>query len=178
MYTGLIARRYATALADFAEQEGQDRQVYEEVLHWNACYNKDGSIKEYLTSPILSKEAKLVLFKKWMGGKISLSMERFFLLVLNHQREKFLHFIFNSYERIFKERHGIVDVTLTTASPIEEETALKIARLACKDDDKVEVQLHQQVDESLIGGFTFRVDDRLIDASLSRQLAQLRQQFQ
>lgn len=178
MYTGLIARRYATALADYAEQEGQDRQVYEEVLHWNARYEKDGSIKEHLTSPILSKEAKLALFRKWMGGELSLSLERFFLLVLNHQREKFLHFIFNSYERIFKERHSIVDVTLTTASPIEEKTAQEIARLACKDDDKTEIHLYQQVDESLIGGFTFRVDDRLIDASLSRQLAQLRQQFQ
>jgi F-type H+-transporting ATPase subunit delta len=178
MYTGLIARRYAIALADFAEQEGQDREVYNEVLRWNALYESEASIREQLTSPILAKEAKQALFRQWMGGEISPSLDRFFLLVLNHQREKFVHFIFKSYERIFKERHGIVDVTLTTASPIAESTAQQIARLACKDDEKADICLHQQVDESLIGGFTCRVDDRLIDASLSRQLALLRQQYQ
>ena len=178
MYTGLIAKRYATALADFAEQEGQERQVYEEVLRWNARYEKDNSIREQLTLPILSKEAKQALFREWMGGEVSLSLDRVFAFVLNHQREKFLHFIFNSYERIYKKRHGIVDVTITTASSIEEGTAQKIAHLACKDDEETEVHLHQQVDDSLIGGFIFRMDDRLFDASLSRQLALLRQQFQ
>ena len=178
MYTGLIARRYATALAEFAEQEGQDREVYDEVSRWNALYESDASIREQLMSPVLSKEAKQTLFRQWMGGRISHSLDRFFLLVLNHQREKFLHFIFNSYERIYKERHGIMDVTLTTASPIEESTAQRIARLACKGDEKADIRLHNQVDETLIGGFTCRVDDLFLDASLSRQLALLRQQFQ
>ncbi len=178
MHTGLIARRYATALADFAEQNEQDSQVYEEVLRWNALYESDSNIREQLASPVLPREAKQVLFRQWLGGQVSLSLERFFQLVMDHQREEFLYFIFSSYERIYKERHHIVDVTLTTASPISESTARQIAHLACNRDSEAEVHLHQQVDESLIGGFTFRVDDRLVDASLSRQLALLRKQFQ
>ncbi len=178
MYTGLIARRYATALADFAEQQGQDQQVFQEVMRWNTLYAQDRSIREKLASPVLSAQTKLALLREWMGGKTSETLERFFQLVLNHQREKDLHFILNSYERIYKERHGIIDVTVTTAAPIADEAARQIAELAREREGKTEVRLHQRVDESLIGGFTFRMDDRLIDASLSRQLALLRKQFQ
>ena len=40
-----------------------------------------------------------------------------------------------------------------------------------------EVRLHRKADESLIGGFVFRMDDLLLDASLSRQLNLLRKQL-
>ena len=178
MHIGLISRRYATALSRFAEQIGEDRKVYEDVLRWKVLYDANREVREQLTSPVLSKSEKQALFREWMGNQVSPALERFFLLVLNHQREKYFHFILNSYERIYKERHGVVDITLTTAAPIGDGTAQQIAQLACRDGGKTEVRLHQQVDESLIGGFTFRMDDQLIDASLSRQLALLRQQFQ
>ena len=177
METGLIARRYATALADYAGQEGQEQQVYDQVIRWIALYQEDKSVREQLTSPVLKKEVKQALFREWMGGEASPCLERFFQLVLDHQREKYLPFIFNSYVSIYKQRHHIVDVTLTTASPIDEETSQRIAQLARKADDQAQVKLHPQVDESLIGGFVFRVDDLLLDASLSHQLALLRKQY-
>ena len=173
----MIAKRYATALADYAEQEGQEQQVYDQVLRWIALYEKDKSVREQMTSPVLKKEVKLALFREWTGGEATPCLERFFLLVLDHQREKYLPFIFTSYVRIHKERHHIVDVTLTTASPIDEETSRRIAQLARKTDSQAQVSLHPRVDESLIGGFVFRVDDLLLDASLSHQLALLRKQY-
>jgi F-type H+-transporting ATPase subunit delta len=40
-----------------------------------------------------------------------------------------------------------------------------------------EIVLDAEVDPSLIGGFTLSVDDKLLDASVSRQLEEIRRQL-
>ena len=40
-----------------------------------------------------------------------------------------------------------------------------------------EIVLHVEVDPSIIGGFTLTVDDRMLDASVSRQLEEIRRQL-
>jgi len=39
------------------------------------------------------------------------------------------------------------------------------------------LQLTTEVDETLIGGFVLEVEDKLLDASVSRQLERIRSQF-
>jgi F-type H+-transporting ATPase subunit delta len=40
-----------------------------------------------------------------------------------------------------------------------------------------EVVLNAEVDPALIGGFILIIDDKLLDASVSRQLEEIRRQF-
>ena len=82
-----------------------------------------------------------------------------------------------SYLSLYKRRHGILDAALTTAAPVSDETAERITGIVRMRTRSREVRLHRKADESLIGGFVFRMDDLLLDASLSRQLNLLRKQL-
>ena len=169
MYTGLIARRYATALADFAAANGEERRVYDEVRHLAAVYRTDPSLRDALLSPVLSAAAKEALFRQVLDGFVS--------LVLRRRREKYLCFMLHSYVSLYKQRHGILDATLTTAAPVADEEADRIAGLMQMRTRSREVRLRRETDPSLIGGFVLRFDDLLVDASLVRQLDTLRRGF-
>ncbi|WP_418422883.1 F0F1 ATP synthase subunit delta [Alistipes sp.] len=177
MYTGLIATRYATALADFAAANGEERAVYDDVRRLIAAYGEDVSVRAALYSPVLPAAAKQALLRQALDGKVSPTFDRFIELVLRHHREKYLHFMLHSYVGVYKRRHGIVEAVLTTATPVSDESAERIAAMAQMRTHSRDVELHRTVDPSLVGGFVFRMEDLLVDASLSRQLGILRRQF-
>ncbi len=177
MYIGLIARRYATTLADFAVETGQEGVVYKEVQHLLELYASNPSIKAVIDTPLLGSDAKLGAILKLMGGETSSTFESFLKLVFAHDREKYLQFIFHSYIAIYKERHGIVNVRLTTAAPLGKEVEERISKLVLERTGGKEVEVQSATDESIIGGFTLRMDDLLIDGTIASQLAGIRKEM-
>lgn len=174
MYTGTIAKRYATALADFAATRGEERAVFNEARRLALCMAEARPLREMLLAPTVAVEAKVALVGRCLEGAMSESMERFVRMVLEHRRERYLEFMFHSLVRIVKERHSIVDVELTTAAPIDEQTQERIAELAKQLTGSHEAELNCRVDENLIGGFRLRMDDKQVDASIRTQLEEVR----
>lgn len=173
----MIARRYATALAGFAAANGEEHRVCEEARHMAAVYAAEPSLREALMSPVLSAAAKEALLRQAADGELSRTLGGFVSLVLRRRREKHLYFMLHSYVSLYKQRHGIVDATLTTAAPVADEEAERLAGLVLARAGGREVRMRREVDGSLIGGFVLRFDDSLVDASVSRQLDTLRRAF-
>ena len=134
-------------------------------------------LRATVLAPTIAVEHKLSLMAKCVNGAMSRSMERFVRLVFAHRRERYFEFMLHSLVRIFKERHAIVDVELTTVAPLDEPTQQRIAELAKQLTGSREAELNCRVDENLIGGFRLRMDDRLVDASIRTQLETVRREL-
>lgn len=145
---GLIASRYAKALLEFTVASGQEEVAYAQVL----------SILNGTQKPPLCQ--CLITFTE---------------MVVRRRREKYFSYILNSYIEQYKKRNNIIDVTITTAHPIEETTALKIAASSSVETAGKKVQLTQVVNPDIIGGYILRINNILIDTSLSRQIEYLKQ---
>ena len=80
------------------------------------------------------------------------------------------------YANLAHHEMGMEEAVVTSAFPFTKSQvdALK-AKLAEITGSKIIMK--QKVDASLIGGFTVRMGDRLIDGSVARQLAALRSQM-
>ena len=176
MYTGLIANRYAKALAAYAAAGGEEQRTYDEVKRLIGCYREDTTLREALFSPILSAEKKLGFVCRSFGGRLCATLEAFIRLVLRHHREHYLYFMLYSYRGRYKERHNIRDAVLQTAAPVGEEFVGRLCR-AAEARTHSEVHIRREVRPELIGGFVFRIDDVLIDASLAAQLKLLRRKL-
>ena len=146
MDTGLIAKRYATALADFAAANGEEQRVYDEVQHLIAVYKTEPSLRDALFSPVLPVTAKEALFRQVLDSGSSRTLDGFFSLVLHRRREKYLYFMLYSYLSLYKRRHGILDAALTTASPVSDETAERITGIVRMRTRSREVRLHRKAD--------------------------------
>lgn len=176
MYTGLIANRYAKALAAYAAAGGEERRTYDEVKRLIGYYREDATLREALFSPVLSAEKKLGFVCRSFGGRPCAALEAFIRLVLRHHREHYLYFMLYSYRGLYKERHNIRDAVLQTAAPVGEEFVERLCRVA-EARTHSEVHIRREVHPELVGGFVFRIDDVLIDASLAAQLKLLRRKL-
>ena len=176
MYTGLIASRYASALAEFSAANGDEERTYDEVRRLIGLYRRDRSLRDVLFSPVVGDEAKLEVLRGAFGRPMSASLEGFVRLVLRHRREHYLYFMFYSFTDLYRRRHNIREALLVTAAPVDDRFAERVCR-AAESRTHGEVRLAREVRPDLIGGFVFRMDDVLIDASVAAQLKLLRRKL-
>lgn len=176
MDTGLIASRYAQAFAEYAASRDEESRTYEEVRMLIAAYRSDRTLRDVLLSPVLSAEAKLDVVRRLFPRSPGASLEGFLRLVLRHRREQYLYFMLHSYTELYKRRHHIRDALLITASPVDDHFVERLCRTAGNRTHS-EVHMRREVRPELIGGFVFRMDDVLIDASIAAQLKLLRRKL-
>lgn len=176
MNTGVVSVRYAKALLAYAKAQGKAEQVYEEVGRLSRCFLQLPRLQRAIDNPVLPVGDKLRLLQEAAGGEnVSQELLRFFRLVIDEKRENFLPFMAVSYcEQFQQDRHVLVG-RLTTAVP-SPALARKIEQLAARRTH-ADVQLQTETDPSLIGGFVLRLDGYCLDASVSRQLKRVEQQF-
>ena len=128
MYTGLIASRYASALAEFSAANGDEERTYDEVRRLIGLYRRDRSLRDVLFSPVVGDEAKLEVLRGAFGRPMSASLEGFVRLVLRHRREHYLYFMFYSFTDLYRRRHNIREALLVTAAPVDDRFAGRVCR--------------------------------------------------
>ena len=150
MDAGVIAKRYATTLLKYVAETGHGEQVYAQV---KALLSDPDSVPKPLCE----------------------ELQKFSALLVRNGRMSEVKRIFSSFLRQYEASSGIHVARLRTAvdSPALQE---KLQALL-KEKIGGRVEFLTEVDPSLIGGFVLEVDDRRLDASVSRQLADIRNQL-
>lgn len=176
MNTGVVSMRYAKALFAYAKVQGKEDQVYGEVKKLASAYIEATGLRRAIENPVLNASTKLELLCEAAGGKsVSAELIRFFNLVLEERREKFLQFMAWSYVDLYREEKNIFIGRLTTAvaSP---KLVKHMEELAGKRTKGI-VELESVVDPKLIGGYIIELSGYRLDASVANQLKRVEQQF-
>lgn len=172
-----VASRYAKALIDTAIEQNTVEQVYEDMQSFKAIM-KNRDFELMIKSPIVNPDKKSKVFDAIFKGKVQEITHKFMKIVLNKGREAYLPHIADAYVEQYKDYKNISTVTLTSAAQLSEKSldAIK-AKLAASGQFSENIELHTFVDADLIGGFRLEFGDKLYDASVARQLEQLRKEF-
>ena len=118
MNTGVVSRRYAKALLAYVKAVKKEDRVYEEVKMLASYFERVAGLRHAVENPVLDIPTKLKLLREAAGGaKVSQELMRFFSLVLEEKREKFLQFMTWSYIDLYREDKNILIGKLTTAVP-------------------------------------------------------------
>jgi F-type H+-transporting ATPase subunit delta len=110
-------------------------------------------------------------------GKIGALTEAFITLLIKKGRESDLPEIARAVVEQYHEIKGIHLVKLTTATPVGESMKQYIEQKVKKEKGLGTVQLETVVDEKIIGGFMLEMDNQLLDASILRDLKDIKRQF-
>ncbi|MEO1261680.1 MAG: ATP synthase F1 subunit delta [Bacteroidota bacterium] len=172
-----IANRYATSLAELAEEQGKLDRVKEDVESFNeVCGNRDFWLM--LKSPIVSADRKSQVFDKLFDGKYDKLTMAFLKILLKKGREAYLPEIGDEFLVLYKKVKHISSVKLTTAKELSKEAVDAIRKkLAASSATEDQVELQTVVDPSLIGGFVVEFEDKLYDASVAHKLNLLKSEF-
>jgi F-type H+-transporting ATPase subunit delta len=176
MNEGLISRRYAKALYQYAEQRHEEQALYLRMKTLLERLRTLPNLNETLCSPMVSPGEKESLLRHVAQSSPEESYLGFVRLILANHREKSLTKIALSYTDYYlrKKRISVVHLTFATEMPP------KI--LARMQDDFAEithgeVELSVRIDPSIRGGFIFQINDLRLDASVAGQLARMRKQI-
>ena len=171
-----ISVRYSRALLLAAEEQNKLESVYEDVkLVYRICRE----VKEFLDllhSPVIQPTDKRNVLHALFTRQVSGLTISFLDLIVQNKREAFIPDISRRFLDDYKKHIGITSVTLSTVSPLDRELKGKIIRLI-KDAFRTEVELEEKVNKELIGGFVLIIEDRMMDASVLRELRRIRQEL-
>ena len=129
----------------------------------------------FMTKKISNKQyaqALLGVTKDLKGEKISEAIKRFVLLLARQHKLKRAEQIIAEYEKCEKKENGEVDIAIKTARKLDKTLLEKIKNVF---GDKVETR--EEVDGSLLGGLVVKTEEKILDGSLRKQLASLRQKL-
>lgn len=176
MHYSLISKRYAQALLGLALEMNNLDKVREDMEQVIRLCETDREFRLFLRSPVIQPEMKVSVLDKVFEGKIEELSLKFFKLITRHRREPILEQIARQYITLYKEHNNIITTQLTTAAPIDEKIKKEIISLM-KDYTSGKIELNEEVDGDLIGGFVLRFEDKQFDSSLRNRIKQLKKEF-
>ncbi len=172
-----LAGRYAKSLIDLAVETNQLDAVYADMQYLQAVNKASREFVNLLKSPVISISTKSKAIEAVTTGKISELTAKFNQLLISKNREFYLPEIVNAFIDQYNSIRGIHKVKLTTAVPVSDELKDAIVDKIKRDTDIKQVELDTRINEDLIGGFVLEFDNNLVDASIFRDLREVKAQF-
>ena len=172
-----VARRYAAALADVVEKNGETTTVREELKTWEQLIAGNADLQSAFGNPSIPHlEKEAVLNGLIARTNPSRTTANFLRVVLKNGRLVDLAAINERFDVVLQERSGVVAAQVTSARDLsqEEKAALKsnIERLTGR-----QVDLSFEINDAIIGGVVTRVGSTVYDGSVKTQLENLRQEL-
>ena len=186
MNTGMIASRYATALLGLVDETGSGEVALAQAQAILKALVEVPDLRRALEDRTgVSGDRKIALLETVVEGDgkgVSLAPElrQFVKLLVRNGRIGDIVLILKSFESEYYKSRGLVRGRLILSSPednLGEENERRLRSLIEEKTGK-KLILTTEIDDSLIGGFRLEVEDRLLDASVSRQLDIIRRRFE
>jgi F-type H+-transporting ATPase subunit delta len=170
-----VARKYATALYERAEEQGTLERLSEDFESARNALDAADDLRRILRSPVVKSEDKRAVLKEIFDGAAEGFVEGIDLLA-NKERLDVFEALVDAYRELRDRRAGLVEADVATAADIGEDGLDRLKQRLESTLDK-RVRMKSTIDEKLIGGFTARIDDTVVDASIAGKLRALKKRF-
>jgi F-type H+-transporting ATPase subunit delta len=169
----LLARRYATALMEMAEEKKVLNEVAKDVKVLQEVIDSDKIFSILANHPRLPVSAMEKLMKEIVArAKLHELTGSFLTLLAKGRRMGILGLIIDVFQAELAIRHNEHTAYVTMADHLSDEQKENLSKqLALLTGGTVKIVTEK--DESLMGGLVIKIGSRLLDASLKGKLALL-----
>jgi F-type H+-transporting ATPase subunit delta len=172
-----LASRYAKALIDIAKEQNVLDLVLIDITLIKNTVKSSRDLAVILHSPVIKSDKKIEIFKAIFGTNLQQVTFLFINLLMNKGREANLVEIAESYIKQYNELNKINTVKVTTAAPMDDELKAVIMQKIQEQVKGEKVEIITDVQPELIGGFVLQIGDKFFDASVRRDLNDVKHQF-
>ena len=171
----MIARRYAKALVNLAENEKDLDNTGKHLNSITEVYKENIELRQVLSDTKVSSGIKLEILKDVLSKiKVSKLVDTFSRYLLAKRRIDFLPDIERAFNLLLQEKLGRIEANVTTASELPKDTVKKLVDAISSYSGK-EIEVNVTIDPSIIGGIVTRIGSTVIDGSIQTYLNQIRQ---
>jgi F-type H+-transporting ATPase subunit delta len=168
-----VARVYATALYQAAEEEGRVEQVRRDLGEFVQAIAASAELRRFLTAEEISDLKKTQVLMELTEGGDEL-VRNLLRLMVDKNREGELAGTYRAFVELVEQAQGIVHVEVVSAVPLTA-SLQEALRTKMESSLKKTVELSLAVDKDILGGLRLRIGDRVADASVRHRLEQLRE---
>lgn len=171
MSNRLIARRYAKALAEIAEDTDSLVQIQQELATVASAVDASADLRHLVSYPLFTPIQKVEALDAILAvSGASATVRKFFSVVARAMRLNLIYELSSVFNEIVNERMGIVEASVQTAQPMSESQFVTLTGVLSNLTGKqVRIKWHQ--DCSIIGGVKVQIGSTIYDASIKGQLS-------
>jgi F-type H+-transporting ATPase subunit delta len=167
--------RYAKSLLELAKEQNCLEACKSDMELVSASCTASKEFSMLLKSPVVKTDKKLAILSQVFPSLSALSTA-FIELIVKKKREPLLQEIAKRFLSVYKIDQGIETATITTAMPLDDELRATVMDFI-KSQGLEKIELTEMVNQKLIGGAIIRLGDKQLDASVLRQINDLKQSF-
>lgn len=163
-----LARRYATAVFQLAQEAGKVQQVQHDLHTFVEALDRDETVRRFFRSPVVDRKEKETIVAQAFAKLDPIALHTV-LLLIRKRREALAETIVEQFDVLEREARGAQELRVVSARPLaQNELETLVQRLSAAYRTKFDVTA--SVDPSLIGGVRITMGDRLIDGTISGRL--------
>ncbi len=172
-----LAGRYAKSLLDLGIEQNNLNAVYADIKFLRNICKSNPDFVEVLKSPVINVDKKEKIIESITNGRVSALTSLFIQLLIRKTRESNLPEIVHAFVEQYNKLKDIHHVKITTALPLSAEAEQAILSKVRSNTHIQNIELETIVEEELIGGFKMEVGGTLVDATVLRDLNDVKKQF-
>ena len=163
-----LARRYATAVFQLAQDAGKVQPVQHDLHTFVEALDRDETVRRFFRSPVVDRKEKETIVAQAFAKLDPIALHTV-LLLIRKRRESLAETIVEQFDVLEREARGAQELRVVSARPLaQNELDTLVQRLSAAYRTKFDVT--QSVDPSLIGGIRISMGDRLIDGTIAGRL--------
>jgi F-type H+-transporting ATPase subunit delta len=139
-------------------------------------FNEQARLRTVLENPVVSNVQKKQLILLAANETKGSYFEQFVDLLLSNNRESYLYLILLKYMDLYREQQHIFKATVTSAATLDQAVVARLSTLVEKKR-KGKLELELKIDPTIVGGFILDLDNTRWDASVRRQLQQIKNEL-
>jgi F-type H+-transporting ATPase subunit delta len=128
-----------------------------------------------IKSPVITSEKKIKIIRAIFDKKLSPLTLTYLTIILRKNREALIPDIAEGFIELYKDYKGILTTYLKTTAGISKDVREKIVTILKQQTGK-EIELIEETNAEIIGGFILRWKDQQYDASILNQINKLKKE--
>lgn len=166
------ARPYAKAIFNVAKSTGRFTE-WGHTLKILAEISAHSEVQRILRDSTMTEESIAKLFLDIFPGSLNEEEKNLLQLLAHKRRLSLLPEIANAFDKFCEEAEKILPVSLQSVTPLTENQKQAFSKVLAKQFGK-KIELDNQINPELLGGFWIKAGDIVIDGSILGRLEQLK----
>ncbi len=173
-----VAVRYAKSLLSLAIENNKVEEVKRDMVQFLDLTKVNRPFVLFLRNPVIPNHRKSLILKKLFAGKFDPLTMDFMDIVTRKNRENFLLEIAGIFMDRYRDYKGIIIARLQTSVKFDEPAKRKLIDIIRDDVGKDKtIEINEEINKNLIGGYILTIGDRQIDNSVLNKLKFFKQKL-
>lgn len=172
----VVAKRYAKALFEVAEEQQQVVETEQQLGAFVQAVSGDADIRGFIYSRNVPESVKLQVLVESFTGKLSAPVLNTIKLLIQRGRADLFGALLDGYLAIQEEKLGIADAKVYSAYALSDGEKAVVAKQFGARVNKT-IRVENVVDPELLGGLKVVIGDTMFDGSVAGRLERLEKSF-